>query len=126
MRRSIRAFKELNMIYLLLLAVSIVFTVAGQLMLKRGVNGQHLTLMTLRLFIFNPFVILGFLSYGASLLLWLVVISKLELSYAYPLVSSNYFFITLLSKVFFKEHVSKKRWLSISIIILGVILVSLS
>jgi len=112
--------------YHLLLLIGISLTVIGQLLLKKAVDGRHISIKEIPRFLTSPYIILGFGAYGTSLLLWLIVLSKLELSYAYPLVSSNYFFITLFSKLLFKEHVSKKRWISIFTIMLGVAIVSLS
>ncbi len=115
------------MIYQILLLVNILLTVIGQLLLKDGMNRYaKFGVRELPKLLANIPVILGITLYGTSLLLWLVIISKLELSYAYPMISLNYFFITLSSKIFFKEHVSRKRWISIAVIVLGVILVSLS
>ena len=112
--------------YHILLIFGIILTVIGQLLLKKGVDGKHIDLSNIHKLLLNPFVLIGFGAYSISLLLWMVVLSKLELSYAYPLVSSNYIIITLFSKLLFKEHVSKRRWISVLTIMLGVALVSLS
>ncbi len=115
------------MIYQILLLLDVLLTVIGQLLLKKGMGQYHdFRLMQILKLIRNKAVIIGIIAYATSLLLWLIVLSKLELSYAYPMISLNYFFIALFSKLIFKEHVSKKRWLSIFVIVLGVILVSLS
>ena len=115
------------MIYHIYLLISIILTIAGQLMLKRGMcRYEHFRAADFPKLIKNRSVILGLTSYGASLVMWILALSNLELSYAYSLVSLNYFFIALASKIFFKEKISKKRWLSILTIILGVIIVSLS
>ncbi len=74
----------------------------------------------------RPFVMLGMLCYGIGTAVWVVVLSKLELSYAYPFISLSYVLVALASYVVFKEKISKMRWLSIVIIMLGVSLVSLS
>jgi len=56
--------------------------------------------------------------------LWLVGLQKLDLSYAYPLVSVGYVLVTFLSAVFFNERVDGQRWLAVAVISLGVILVA--
>ncbi len=115
------------MIYQLLLLMGILLTVTGQLLLKKGMlKHNNFRVADLPKLLGNQPVIIGVMLYGTSLLLWLVVLSKLELSYAFPMFSLNYFFIALFSKWAFNEKVSKKRWLSIFTIILGVITVSLS
>ena len=115
-------------LYTFLLLVGIILGVTAQLSLKKGVDqvGVQKLFSSFRKLALNPFIILGFLSYGISLLLWLVILSKLELSYAYPMISSGYFFVALASVVFFKEKVSWQRWFAIGVIIFGVVLVGLS
>ncbi len=120
-------------IYILLFCLSLTFGVTGQLLLKKGM------MKTGKMNVFsggfiknvwkmftNPFVFIGIMFFGASSLLWLVTLSGLELSYIYPMVSLSYVLVALASKFFFKEKVSKMRWVSIAVIILGVILVSSS
>lgn len=47
----------------------------------------------------NGYVLLGFLSFGAGAILWLAVLAKEEVSYAYPLSSLGY--IVVLAGSFF-------------------------
>lgn len=56
--------------------------------------------------------------------LWLAGLQKLDLSYAYPLVSVGYVLVTFLSAVFFRERVDGQRWMAVAVISLGVILVA--
>ena len=114
--------------YTFLLFVGVVLGVVAQLSLKKGVDevGIQKLFSSLGKMALNPFIILGFACYGVSLLLWLVILSKLELSYAYPMISSGYFFVALASMIFFKEKVSWRRWFAIGVIVLGVVLVGLS
>ena len=119
--------------YQILLIVGIVIGVCSQLSLKKGMNKANIKSffkvpvkeLFVRMFI-NPFVIIGFLLYGLSLLFWMVVVSNLELSYAYPIVASSYFFIALFSSILFNEKVSWKRWLSIAMIMVGVVIIGFS
>ncbi|MBC2425350.1 SMR family transporter, partial [Clostridium beijerinckii] len=66
------------------------------------------------------------ISYGLSFLLWIKVLSKVELSYAYPMVSLGYVLVMLFSYFIFKENITPLRILGIAFIILGVILVARS
>jgi len=56
--------------------------------------------------------------------LWLLGVQKLELSYAYPLLSIGYILVNFLSAVFFRERVDKMRWFAVAIISLGVALIA--
>ncbi|MFH1331855.1 MAG: EamA family transporter [archaeon] len=120
-------------VYIVAMFFSLLLSIAGQLLLKRGMNkvGQVSLLnrnisRTLFRMLTNSSIIVGGFVFVASLTLWLVVLSKLDISYAYPIVSINYVAIALSSKFFFKEKVSLFRWASIFIICFGVVLVSIS
>ncbi|MDD4878761.1 MAG: EamA family transporter [Candidatus Nanoarchaeia archaeon] len=119
--------------YKLLLFIGILLGAAGQLLLKKGMMKHGKVSMKLRslhkdLFnlYFHRYIIIGGLLFIISLGLWTIVISKLDLSYAYPLVSFNYVIVSLFSKIFFKEKITKFRWFSIFVILAGVVLVTLS
>jgi len=120
-------------VYIIAMFFSLLLSIAGQLLLKRGMNrvGQvsllnRDMLKTIFRMLTNPSIIVGGFVFIASLALWLVVLSKLDISYAYPIVSINYVAIALSSKFFFREKVSFFRWASILIICFGVVLVSIS
>lgn len=120
-------------LYIVAMIFSLLLSVAGMLLLKKGmIKVGQVSLLnsniikTVFRMLTNFYVIIGGFVYVASLGLWLVVLSKLDVSYAYPIVSINYVIIAVASKFFFKEKVSRLRWFSIFIICLGVILVSLS
>jgi multidrug transporter EmrE-like cation transporter len=120
-------------IYKLLLFISIAIGIAGQLVLKHGMNKHGKTSISFKHFIsdvwniyFHRWIILGVILYAGSLPLWIMALSKIDLSYAYPLVSINFIAITLLSKLLFKEKVTRFRWISVFTILLGVILLTLS
>lgn len=70
----------------------------------------------------NPLVISGFAAYGVGAVLWLLVLSRTELSVAYPLVSTGFVLVALMSWLFLGEHLSPARLGAISLIIAGVVL----
>jgi drug/metabolite transporter (DMT)-like permease len=76
--------------------------------------------------IFSPFVFSGLVCYAFSMIAWLWVLSRYELSYARPFVALGYIIVTLYSFFFLGENVSWERWLGIGLIIVGVILVAKS
>lgn len=116
----------------LALVIGLALGIFAQISLKAGVRSlekQQISrrpLLRFFLHIFRtPYVLFGFLFYGISILLWLYVLSAFELSYVYPLVSINYVFVVIGSKLFFQESVGK-RWPAIFLIIVGVVLVGIS
>lgn len=74
----------------------------------------------------NPHFLGGIASYGISLVLWLYVLSKWDLSKAYPLVSLGYVFTAILGYFFLNESLNIYRILGLAFIISGVIFISQS
>lgn len=69
--------------------------------------------------VFNYYIVSGIIGFGLSLLLWLVVLSRTSVSYAYPFVSVGYVLITVLGYFFLSEPVSITRIVGLAIIITG-------
>jgi drug/metabolite transporter (DMT)-like permease len=115
----------------LIMAVSILLAVAGQLLMKRGMTAfgsfpvSQLLVNVIPMFL-NPWVFLGFVCFGLSSIFWLVVLSRFEISFVYPMVSVAYVLVAIFSLVFMKENVSFIRWLGIAVIMVGVFLISRS
>ena len=107
----------------LLILFSVILGVAGQLSLKHGVGiassgsssriVQSLDVRSILAFLqsaaANKFVIFGFLFYLVSAASWLVILSRVDLSFAYPLISIGYIIIVILSKYIFDEPVTALR-----------------
>tara|TARA_Y100000310_G_scaffold344091_1_gene455059 strand:- start:1926 stop:2294 length:369 start_codon:yes stop_codon:yes gene_type:complete len=120
-------------VFKIFLVTSIILGVIAQLFLKLGMKKANVLsvrktkkIELLKKLFLNKAVVLGFFSYGMSLLLWVLALSELDLSYAYPMVSLSYVLVAFSSMIFFKEEISKQRWVAIAVITLGVILVGLS
>jgi undecaprenyl phosphate-alpha-L-ara4N flippase subunit ArnE len=64
---------------------------------------------------------LALASLGFGLLLWLLVLQHLEVSIAYPMLSLNFVLITLAARFLFKEHIDRRHWLGVGLIMLGVL-----
>jgi drug/metabolite transporter (DMT)-like permease len=70
----------------------------------------------------EKFVVIGIALYAIATLLWLVVLSKEELSFAYPMLAIGYILIAIFGKIFFGENVTFVRFLGILLISIGVFL----
>ncbi|MDD5464811.1 MAG: hypothetical protein PHP73_00445 [Candidatus Omnitrophica bacterium] len=73
-----------------------------------------------------PLVWLGLFFSITSLCVWLFVLSKADLNFAFSADSMHYIFIALAAKFFLREKVGWQRWLGILSIIAGIVFVSLS
>jgi len=107
-----------------LIFVPIILAAVGQLILKIGMN--KLGNFNLIKIFTHPTVILGLFFYGASLILWLLVLSKEKLSFVYPLVAFSYVVTVFLSKVVLHEQVPLLRWVGLGVIVMGILLVAKS
>ena len=67
---------------------------------------------------------LALAAYGVSVAVWLVGLSRLPLSQAYPVLSIGYIVAALLAWTVLGETISLARWAGIGLIIAGVLLVS--
>ncbi len=114
---------------LFLLSLVIILNVLGHVFLKAGMNKIG-AISPASLFndfqkIFStPFIFLGLISYVASVAMYLVVLSKTHLSYAYPVLNSTAFvLIVLISWQIFREPFTTLKWLGIVLIFVGVFLI---
>jgi multidrug transporter EmrE-like cation transporter len=73
-----------------------------------------------------PQVFLGFVCYGISAVLWIAVVSNVDLSLAYPMVSLAYVLVFLASWLLLGEHISAMRIAGLVIIVAGVLVISRS
>ncbi len=106
---------------------AVIFTSVGQILQKIGSGKVKKELLSIGIksffvffdrFIFGALVMLFF-----ATVFYLLALSKLPLSIAYPMLSSGYVFVVLLSKIFLKEKVSLKRWIGVFIIIIGIFII---
>lgn len=118
---------------LTLVSVNIVFNVIGQLLLKFGMNrlgNFQLSLNTLpQVFLrafFSPYILLGLGCYVTGFLIWLIVLAKAEVSYAYPLISLGYVLTAVMGWWLLGENVTWLRISGILVTCLGVFIISQS
>lgn len=111
---------------------SILCGVAGQFSLKIGVSRMgaltlggvnHLPAFVFRL-LFNPVIFFGLCLYAVGAFLWMVVLSRVNLSFAYPFVALNFVFILVGSALFLHEQIPVNRVLGTALIVLGVLFIS--
>jgi drug/metabolite transporter (DMT)-like permease len=74
----------------------------------------------------HPAIVGGLACYAVSVLAWIVALSRVEVSVAYPMLSIGYVVNALLAWWLFGEAVNGQRWLGIGVIVVGVVLVARS
>lgn len=70
--------------------------------------------------IFTPAIFLGFVCFGVSSIFWLVVVSRWELSYAYPLVALGYVIAIFYGTVLLHENLTLTKILGCCLILAGI------
>lgn len=118
----------------LLLVISVSFAIAGQLTLKRAMEhvGRIGTAQvsapaeTLTRVAKQPLLWIGLTLFGISAAFWLIVLSHVPLSVAYPVVGLSYVLIVLFARIILHEHVPALRWVGVVVVALGIAIVGLS
>lgn len=114
----------------MLLFFNVLLTVTGQILFKYGmntvgrVNNIRDALGKLTQAFLNPYILSGIAIYGFTTLIWLVILSRVKLSIAYPMLSFGYVLSILFSWMLFKESIPKVRIIGALIICIGVYLVA--
>lgn len=117
-----------------LILVSVLIAALAQLTLKHGMTqvtrqgaipldvGDPLD--TLRRVVTNVSVLGGLSLFVVSAAVWLVVLSRASLSFAYPFVSFTYVLILVFDRLVLHETVSGLRWGGVLLIVAGIVLIS--
>ncbi len=115
-----------------LIAISIAAGVAGQTSIKLGLTGSSGSapiaglLSVIMLILTSPLVLFGLILYGLGALTWIAVLSRLNLSYAYPFLALNFVLIALVSWLVLGEAIPMTRWLGIGCICVGILIAARS
>jgi drug/metabolite transporter (DMT)-like permease len=129
-RRDLREYGSMFFIYAMLLSASIL-TVIGEVLLKAGIAHVTSRVGTFSLapnVLFSTFtdwrVLLGFTLIFGGALFWLGVISRVDLSFAYPLLALNYVVILIPAHFFLNETITLNRIIGALIIFGGVVVIT--
>lgn len=115
------------------LVLSVVLATVGQLLLKAGMDATGATVALqpralvelLRTIVGSWRLVLGFVAFASSSLFWLVALSRVPLSVAYPVVSLSYVFILAASYVLLGERPSLVTWGGALLVMAGVALIGI-
>lgn len=119
---------------MILTLVSVFIGSLGQVFLKSGANklnnggalfssisslpGDLIRLITI------PELVIGVIFFGTSFLMWVKVLTKADLSTAYPMVSLGYVLVAVLSFILFHESFSTSKIAGIAFIVIGAFLIN--
>lgn len=71
-------------------------------------------------------IVLGLFLYGISTVIWIIALKKVELSYAYPMISLGYILVFIASYFLFNESIGWLRIGGMLFIMTGIVLVAKS
>ena len=110
-----------------LILLSVAFAAVAQLTLKHGMNQvgvASLSTDSLKAVATNLSVIGGLVIFGLSAVVWLVVLSRASLSFAYPFASLTYVLILLADRFVLHEEIPILRWTGVFAIMAGIVMVA--
>lgn len=120
----------MNVISFALIISGVLLNATAQLLLKAGTNAvghfefhaSNIVPIGLKL-AFQPYIMGGMACYAVSLVVWIMALSRVPVSVAYPMLSIGYVINAFVAWQWFGEALTLQKLLGISFIGLGVILV---
>ncbi len=117
----------------ILVMTGVILNAIAQLSLKAGTNAIGVLNLskgeffnTVLQLIFQPYIIGGLVCYVFSVAIWIVALSKLDVSIAYPMLSIGYILNAFAAWYLFGEIITYQKLIGITIIIIGVYFVARS
>ena len=114
-----------------LILLGVLLNAVAQLLLKQGmllIGSLEMTVSALTAaapkLLASPFIWAGLLSYVVSVAVWLIVLSRVDVSYAYPMVGLGYVFATAVAWGVFHENVSAMRVLGMLVVCAGIYIIA--
>jgi multidrug transporter EmrE-like cation transporter len=116
-----------------LIMIGVLLNAAGQLLLKAGANSvgafafsrENIVPIGWQLAT-EPHILGGLTCYVVSVVVWVMALSRVEVSIAYPMLSFGYVVNAIAAWYLFGEAVTPTRLVGIGVIILGVYIVARS
>jgi multidrug transporter EmrE-like cation transporter len=116
-----------------LILAGVLLNAGAQLLLKlgaRSIAGLSFSLANTGALIeriaLNPPIIAGLFCYAISVVFWILALSRVDVSIAYPMLSIGYVVNAAAAALLFSEQISPMRMVGIGVIIVGVWLVARS
>lgn len=112
---------------------TIFFTVYGQIVLKWRINGVgslpeglNEKIFFLIKLLFDPWIFSGFFAAFIASFFWMAAMTKFDISYAYPFMSSAFVLVFMMSVILFGESVTWQKSIGLILIVTGIIVTSRS
>ena len=123
----------MNFISFMLVLAGVLLNAAAQLLLKAGTNAIGAFAFTADNLVpvgikvaSDPFIVSGLGCYAVSVVVWIMALSRVEVSLAYPMLSIGYVVNAVAAWYLFGEALTAQRMVGIATIVVGVFLVARS
>lgn len=111
---------------LLLIFIYILCVTTAQLLLKISMMNMGMVKIDINFFVksFSDVrIIAGTFLYGVSFIIWIITLNRVEITFAYPLLSLSVVLVAVISWLFFNETFNMIRLSGIALTIMGAWLV---
>lgn len=99
----------------------------AQICLKKGlVHGMTVNFVAIVRLLLTPWILAGLLCYVISVLVWMKVLSGVDVSFAYPFLALGFLANAIMAWLLLGEVIPPMRCLALGIIVIGVALQALS
>ena len=117
----------MNLVSFSLILLGVLLNAVAQLLLKAGTNAvghfdfhwDNVVPVGMKL-AFQPYIMGGMACYGVSVVVWILGLSRVPVSVAYPMLSIGYVINALVARFWLGETLSASGWAGIASICLGV------
>jgi multidrug transporter EmrE-like cation transporter len=123
----------MNFISFGLILTGVVLNALAQSLLKAGANSlgpdpwaQSAWLSTLLKILGNLPFLVGFACYGLSLVIWIIALTRVPVTVAYPMLSIGYIINALIARYWLGEQLSLSGWGGMALICIGVTMIARS
>lgn len=101
--------------YALLIFTTVVLNTVAQTLLKLGASQN----------ILNVYLMGGICAYGLSTIFYIVVLGRLNLSVAYPLIIGlTIFSTTIVGAVILREKILTSQWIGVGLMLSGILIIA--
>lgn len=118
--------------YIPFILFTVITNAAAQILLKHGMNavgaftiGSESSVALASRILFNPFVMLGLTTFVVSTASHMFVLSRVDVSFAYPFLSLAYVLVAVWAVTFLNESLSTNQIIGIGAILVGTVLIAL-
>jgi multidrug transporter EmrE-like cation transporter len=121
----------LNPLTLGVILLSVLMNAIAQLVLSAALKGEAMfdssaPIKSALALALNPAIIFALFIYGMSVLSWMYVLSKVDVSLAYPFLGLGFVFVAVISYLFMSEPLNAQKMIGIVTVAIGIIILARS